>query len=172
MPRNPCVLTVKAIAKDVTHVPRNLCSLLWISGFGDISNLESAGAISKPDLKETIKREIANIPPAMIRLALLSAVSRMQCKKASDGTLVESLHTYVIRIKVFFSPICVVLSDWCLASVICGTLPCVSDHYVFFFFSCPYSIAVIHVPFQRSLKLLYVLIILRPLRKTNGCYYS
>ncbi|GFY76510.1 hypothetical protein TNIN_335791 [Trichonephila inaurata madagascariensis] len=39
-----------------------------------------------PDLKDSIKHETANIPRAMLRSALLSAVSRLQCVIASDGT--------------------------------------------------------------------------------------
>lgn len=43
------------------------------------------------DLKDSIKREIANIPHAMLRSALLSTVSRMQCVIVCDGTHVENV---------------------------------------------------------------------------------
>lgn len=42
------------------------------------------------DLKDSIRREIGNIPRAMLRAATLSTVSRMQCVIACDGTHVEN----------------------------------------------------------------------------------
>ncbi|GFV18026.1 uncharacterized protein TNCV_168301 [Trichonephila clavipes] len=43
------------------------------------------------DLKDSIRREIGNIPRAMLRAAILSTVSRMQCVIACDGTHVENV---------------------------------------------------------------------------------
>ncbi|GFW45602.1 transposable element tc3 transposase [Trichonephila clavipes] len=43
------------------------------------------------DLKDSIRREIGNIPRAMLRAAILSTVSRMQCVIACDGPHVENV---------------------------------------------------------------------------------
>ncbi|GFT14517.1 uncharacterized protein TNCV_4004611 [Trichonephila clavipes] len=43
------------------------------------------------DLKDSIRREIGNIPRVMLRAAILSTVSRMQCVIACDGTHVENV---------------------------------------------------------------------------------
>ncbi|GFV75722.1 uncharacterized protein TNCV_1756501 [Trichonephila clavipes] len=43
------------------------------------------------DLKDSIRREIGNIPRAMLGAAILSTVSRMQCVIACDGTHVENV---------------------------------------------------------------------------------
>ena len=43
------------------------------------------------ELKDSIKCEIANILHTILRLALLSTISRMQCLIACDGTHVENV---------------------------------------------------------------------------------
>ena len=43
------------------------------------------------ELKDSIKREIANIPHTMLRSALLPTISRMQCIITCDGTHVENV---------------------------------------------------------------------------------
>ena len=67
------------------------------------------------DLKKSInKRQIANIPDSFLCSVLFLNVSHMQSVFACDAIYVEN---------VFFCPIFVVISYWCLVSIICSIPP-------------------------------------------------
>ncbi|GFY55826.1 hypothetical protein TNIN_478661 [Trichonephila inaurata madagascariensis] len=75
-------ILVTASSHAIFYFRDLLTSLLRIFGFGDMylkSRVYWCNPLTLPDLKESIKREAANIPRAVLCSALLSKVSRTQC---------------------------------------------------------------------------------------------